>query len=101
MVVRQLCFGCSPPAGTDWLELKETHECMKVLLRDENARLYYGADDRWVADPNVAIDFQVLERAGQKALERPTQTLVVVLKYENPECELALNPIFCFNRSKT
>lgn len=71
---------------------------VKVLLRDEEARLYYGPNDIWVADPNAALDFQVLEKAGEKALDSPTQTLAVVLKYDSPECELALNPIFCFPR---
>jgi hypothetical protein len=70
---------------------------MKVLLRDEDARLYYGADRLWVADPNAALDFQALERAGREASDHPAQTLAVVLRYENPDCELALNPAFCFS----
>jgi hypothetical protein len=73
---------------------------MKVLLRDEEARLYYGPNDLWVADPKAALDFKLLEMAGQKASERPTQMLSVVLRYDSPECELALNPIFCSNGSK-
>jgi hypothetical protein len=70
---------------------------MKVLLRDEDARLYYGAEHVWVADPNAAMDFHALEPAGREAFDHPTQSLAIVLKYENPDCELALNPAFCFS----
>jgi len=68
---------------------------MKVLLRDEEARLYYRAEHVWVADPSAAMDFHALERAGQIASDHGDQTLTVVLRYEDPECELALNPAFC------
>ena len=73
---------------------------MKVLLRDEEMRLYCGTDDRWVADPQAAMDFRALEKAGEKAAERPAQTLSVVLKYESPDYELALNPVFCSPRTR-
>ncbi|HZR18114.1 MAG TPA: hypothetical protein VFE51_12535 [Verrucomicrobiae bacterium] len=70
---------------------------MKVLLKDEQARLYYGMEHAWVADPNAAMDFQVLERAGQEASQYPLHTLAIVLRYENPECELSLNPGLFWN----
>jgi hypothetical protein len=73
---------------------------MKILLRDDDARLYIGANDSWVADPNAATDFKLIENAGMKALERPKQTLAVVLRFDSPECELAINPVFCFKSQK-
>jgi hypothetical protein len=72
---------------------------MRVLLIDEETRLYYGGEETWVADIKAAMDFGVIERAGQKALECGSKLLNVVLRYENPECELQLNPAFCVPRS--
>ena len=74
---------------------------MKVLLRDEQARLYHGPNDTWVADPAAATDYQMVERAGREAFQRPALMLTVVLRYESPECELALNPAFCIHRTRT
>ncbi|HLH54684.1 MAG TPA: hypothetical protein VKY92_13810 [Verrucomicrobiae bacterium] len=71
---------------------------MKVLLRDEQARLYHGPNDTWVIDPTTATDYRMVERAGHEAVQRPAQMLAVVLRYDNPECELALNPAFCVNK---
>jgi hypothetical protein len=71
---------------------------MKVLLIDEETRLYYAGDESWVADLAEAVDFGVIERAAQKALECRAKLLNVVLRYENPQCELALNPSFCIPR---
>jgi hypothetical protein len=72
---------------------------MRVLLIDEETRLYYGREGTWVADVTAAMDFGVIETAGQKALECGSKLLNVVLKYDNPECELQLNPAFCVPRS--
>ena len=69
---------------------------MKVLLRDEQSRHYYGGNAAWVAELSQALNFGSIERAGQQAQECRPRVLSVVLKYENPECELALNPVFCF-----
>lgn len=74
---------------------------MKVLLRDEEARLYHGPNDTWVADPGCATDFQLLENAGREAFQLQTRDLAVVIRYESPECELALNPIFCWGNHRT
>ena len=71
---------------------------MKVLIKDEAAQLYYGPNDTWVADPAAATDFQALERAGEQALQCKAQMLAVVLRYESPDSELALNPIYCLKR---
>jgi hypothetical protein len=69
---------------------------MKVLLRDEQSRHYYSGNEAWVAEMSKAWNFGSIERAGQQAQECHPRVLSVVLKYDNPECELALNPVFCF-----
>jgi hypothetical protein len=68
---------------------------MKVLLKDEETRLYYGGQDRWVPKADDALNFGVIAKAGEKAKECQAHPTNVVLRYENPECELALNPVFC------
>jgi hypothetical protein len=71
---------------------------MKVLLKDEELRLYYAGQDQWVAEVKAAVNFEVIDRAGRKALECPSRVMSVVLRYEEPECEVALNPAFCLPR---
>jgi hypothetical protein len=68
---------------------------MKVLLRDEETRLYYGTENQWVAEATKAVDFGAILKAGQKAMECQAKVTSVVLSYENPKSELALNPAFC------
>jgi hypothetical protein len=74
---------------------------MRVLLIDEETRCYYAGDELWVADVTAAVDFGAIERAGQKALEFGSKLLNVILRYDNPLCEVALNPAFCIPRIKT
>jgi hypothetical protein len=71
------------------------HAIMKVLLKDEETRHYYGGEDRWVADASDAFNFEVIEKAGKKALECHARVTNVVLRYDDPICELALNPAYC------
>lgn len=66
---------------------------MKVLLRDTGTGKYLGFDDQWVAEPWQAFAFAQIEAAGQKAMRG--SSLQVVLRYDDPECELALSPEFC------
>ena len=70
---------------------------VKVLLRDEATRLYWKADGHWVADPAGASAFDSLKAAGERARQGESlhPGLSVVLAYENPRCELALNPAYC------
>lgn len=68
---------------------------MKVLLRDEQTRLYYAGEKSWVAEPARAVDFRVLQKAGQKARGCEAEMVSVVLQYEIPAREVALNPAYC------
>ena len=68
---------------------------MRVLLRDVGTGSYFGPDLAWVGKLEGAADFGTLEAAGRKARECGREDVVVVLRYENPECELALNPAYC------
>jgi len=74
---------------------------MRVLLRNEETHLYCDNQDGWVAESTQAVDFGGLERAGRKALQWQKLNLSVVLVYDNPKCELALNPVFCISEPRT
>ena len=68
---------------------------MIVILRDLKTGLYFGPEKVWVAKPQEAADFLTLEAAGRGAWECGSQHVAVVLRYNEPECELALNPALC------
>ncbi len=72
---------------------------MKILLRDEETQLYYGREGNWVAELAEAMDFETIDRARQKVQECAVAFASIVLKYETPQCELALNPAFCVPRA--
>ena len=69
---------------------------MKVFIRNSLTRMYCGQNGEWVGEIGQALDFGTIERAGQRAAGH--EDLDVVLKYNEPDCELALNPAFCINR---
>jgi hypothetical protein len=68
---------------------------MKVLIRDAGSGLYVGRQAPWADNLEGAAEFATLDAAGRKALEFGGVDAVVVLRYEIPECELALNPAYC------
>ena len=57
--------------------------------------MYVGRETTWVGKPEGAVEYSTLEAAGRKARELAAADMVVVLRYETPECELALNPAYC------
>jgi hypothetical protein len=70
---------------------------MRVLLRDLKTGLYAGREVPWVRDLQEAEDFRTVEVAGRRAWKNGGENIAVVLRYEDPECELALNPIYCLS----
>jgi hypothetical protein len=83
-------FGGSRPSYQ--VEIANFNNCMRILLRDRGDQVYYGGANRWVNDASAAIRFGAIDRAVRKALEFPARSLVVVLRYEDYHCELALDP---------
>ena len=57
--------------------------------------MYVGRQAPWVRNLEEAAEFTTLAAAGWKAREFGREDVVVVLKYESPRCELALNPVYC------
>jgi hypothetical protein len=68
---------------------------MKVILKDEEARLFYAGENRWVPELSGAVNFNGLEEAAVESLQWRERYLAILLKYENPEAEVALNPAYC------
>ncbi len=68
---------------------------MKVLLRNARTGLYRGREGKWVAENEQATEFGTIQNAAQKAREIEPEEVDVVLSYDHPKCELALNPVFC------
>ena len=68
---------------------------MKVLIRDVASGLYVGRQAPWAGSLEAAAEFATLAAAGQKARALDGVDAVVVLRYESPERELALNPVYC------
>jgi hypothetical protein len=67
---------------------------MRILLRDLGSGLYAGKSGAWGA-LDAAEDFSTMDEAGRKAGEIEGDDLAVVLSYENPTCELVVNPSYC------
>ena len=65
---------------------------MRVPICHGKTGKYLGQDGAWVA-ANEALSFPTLHAAGEEAREHGDCD--VVLSYENPPCELALNPVYC------
>ena len=68
---------------------------MKIILRDAQTRMLKSKSGAWTSDPAEAVQFLSLEAAGEQAKQCGDQDVEVVLKYEEPPCELALNPVYC------
>jgi len=66
---------------------------MRVLIRDEKTGRYFGEAGDWVTEAKEALDFTTLPAGGKKAMEH--EDCDVVLSYEAPQCELAINPVYC------
>ena len=63
---------------------------MKIILRDSLTGLYYGGNQTWCAGVSGAMDFDSFQAAASGALEEKLETVNVVLRYEEPTCELVL-----------
>ncbi len=76
------------PAGFEKLTVK-------IILKDSRTGLYYGGDRHWSADVTGAMEFSSSEAAAALALKEKLETAEVVMRYENPACELTLPLAAC------
>ena len=61
-----------------------------VFLRNTGTGQYYASPGRWVGDSPHAHDFCVVEDAFEFARTRKFVGVEVVLRYEDPACDLVL-----------
>jgi len=57
--------------------------------------LYHGKASAWVEEAAEALEFETLADAGTHAVRCDRDAVNVILRYENPACELVLNPAYC------
>jgi hypothetical protein len=65
---------------------------MKIVVRQVGTGLYLASNGAW-GQRASAREFPSVEAAGLEALR--FEKADVVLSYDDPPCELALNPAFC------
>jgi hypothetical protein len=68
---------------------------MKIILRDLLTGRYYGGNLTWCAEVSGAMDFDSIQTAASVAHQQKLETVNVVLRYEDPTCELALPLALC------
>jgi hypothetical protein len=62
----------------------------RILLRNRETGEYYAGGAGWVGDRAAALTFERVETAFELAQNQKLADLEVVLKYEDPDCDLVL-----------
>ncbi len=68
---------------------------LKIVLKHLHSGLYYTGDRNWSADVSGAMAFDSCSAAAALALAEKLETVEVVLRYEDPPCELKLPLAVC------
>ena len=63
---------------------------MKIILRDSLTGLYFSVYRTWGAKVSEAMEFDAFHTAALAALDENLETVKVVLRYEEPACELMI-----------
>ena len=63
---------------------------MKVLLRNTATRLYYVGNGEWTPDSRQARGFEQVEEAVLCHRAERLTAMEVVLRYDDPQCDLVL-----------
>ncbi len=63
---------------------------MKVLLRKTHGSQYYVVNNQWTSDLMQAKDFDQVDRAIQFRREERLAGVEVVLRFDDPFCDLVL-----------
>jgi len=62
----------------------------KVFLRNRETGQYYAGSNGWSGNPSVAHEFDTVESAIELARTQRLADMEVVLKYDDPPCDLVL-----------
>jgi hypothetical protein len=63
---------------------------MKVFLRNQETKHYYAGSNGWTGNSSVAHDFETVESATRLSRAQNLADMEVVLRYEDPACDLVL-----------
>jgi hypothetical protein len=61
-----------------------------VFLRHRESGQYYAGSNGWSGSSSVAHDFETMESAAQLARNRGLAGIEVVVRFDNPGCDLVL-----------
>jgi hypothetical protein len=67
----------------------------RIFLRSSRSRKFRAKNGLWTSNPAEAVQYTSLQEAGEEAKRCGMEDLEVVLQYDKPACELALNPMYC------
>lgn len=62
----------------------------KVFLRSRDKGQYYAGSNGWSGNTSVAHDFSTVESAVELARTQRLADMEVVLRYDDPACDLVL-----------
>lgn len=67
---------------------------MRIVVRDSQTGLYFAEGNGWVRQPSDSTDFEEIESAARvcRQEEEGANRFRIVLRYEEPQCELSLRP---------
>jgi hypothetical protein len=63
---------------------------MKVFLRNREMGQYYAGSNGWSGNTSVTHDFETVESAVELARSQKFADMEVVLRYDDPACDLVL-----------
>jgi hypothetical protein len=66
------------------------NQYVKIILKDSLTGLYYSGNQTWCTKVSEAMNFGTFDTAASTAFEEKPESVNVVLRFEEPECELAL-----------
>ena len=61
---------------------------MKAFLRNRETGKYHAGSNEWSGNASVAQDYETVESAVQLARTQRLAVIEVVLRYDDPACEL-------------
>jgi hypothetical protein len=70
--------------------VNDIDSAVRVLLRHNQTGFYYCGNHNWVDEVADALDFGTILKAAFLAAEERLGKVTVVVRYDAPECELAL-----------
>jgi hypothetical protein len=64
---------------------------MKILLRNQETKLYYAGEDQWRPDPEMAVSFPSSLNAWKIVLRRPVgENMELVYAFDDPSENLSV-----------